>query len=174
MATCAVVVALYSIAGCASAKTGRKVGAVLMGSGFLVVGLGGVVLIGGSLPNDSTSCRQDCNGHPGVAFAGKVIIGSGAALFAIGVVTFFAHVENSDASTERTAAQRAHDAELVRANEVAMKLLDDAVAAARTGDCATVKRREIEVRRFSPDIHARLFVTNVAIRGCLEPAAPAP
>jgi len=49
-----------------------------------------------------------------------------------------------------------------------------AAAAARSGDCGSVVWQSAKVKQFDPELHATVFMKDVAIRRCLEmPATPA-
>ena len=58
------------------------------------------------------------------------------------------------------------------AREDAWAITKHAAAAARAGDCMTVIADEDVVREIDAEFHATIFVRDVAIAGCLQPATP--
>lgn len=77
-----------------------------------------------------------------------------------------------DRERERLAAERQRELDAKPARDAAWKraqvLTDQARAAARGGDCATVTELEPQVHELDAGVHARWFLTDPVIAGCLD------
>ncbi len=58
-----------------------------------------------------------------------------------------------------------------QSRQVAWAVTQNAMAAARNGDCATVERLDAQVKNLDEDFHATVFRQDVAIARCVQPAA---
>jgi hypothetical protein len=77
--------------------------------------------------------------------------------------------EQRRAEALRTEQARAQHEALVRTRDRAWLLTQEAIAAARAGNCLQVGVFDREVRASDAEFHATVFARNVAIQRCLAP-----
>ena len=156
----------------ASCNTRQRIGGAAVG--VTVVGLGL------TYSNDSRSDEE-------VGTQGKV----GITMILVGLVTLFvvAAIDESASENEskpkeikiattgtsevqRQEQQAAQTAQQRRAQ--AWELTKQAQTAARANDCAKVTELSAQVGALDADFYAELFLKDIAIQKCLQPAAPPP
>jgi hypothetical protein len=119
---------------------------------------------------DENYAESDAAGYATLA-------GLSAGLVAIAATRGFSNVgecreHNRDVEEEQLAAKRPRGVPQARLD--AWEQTKQAEAAARTGDCATVVSLEKVVRTTDPELHATVFMRDVAIVRCLATTANAP
>jgi len=118
-------------------------------------------------------CTGECGDGPDLAGAYAQVVGIPTALLAILYGTSAVHGYSTVAQCNSSNQRQPTDAE--RAEMPAKAALAmTAARAARAGDCATVAKLDAQVRDIDVDYHMTVFRRDVAIKRCLDAAAPAP
>ena len=107
------------------------------------------------------------------AFAIALI--SSGVVAGVSAINGFKEVQSCENQMRQLRAEE-HEAELASAErgarrEAAWQRTKHAASAARSGDCATVATLDVEVARLDADLHATVFLRDVAIANCLASAA---
>ncbi|MDB4957025.1 MAG: hypothetical protein JWO36_4594 [Myxococcales bacterium] len=165
-ATAALLVASSLLAGCT--KQGLKIGVV----GLVAVGVGGSLgapTLDGDGPSTSTATYAV---GAGLLFVGTLLLPYG---IIFGIHDWFKERHDEEERVARDQAERqvaSERAQRMVTRERAWRLTQTAAAAARAGDCATVKALDTRVAELEFGFHDVVFARDVAISACLAPRAP--